>query len=49
MRRALDGLGTNERFLEINRTGDIRTIHSQEPTLDLVFNDVTGVGPGDTE
>jgi hypothetical protein len=39
----LDGLRTNEHFLEIIRTGDIRTIHSPDATLDQVFNDVTGV------
>jgi fluoroquinolone transport system ATP-binding protein len=42
----LDGLGTNERFLEVIRANEIRTIHSQEATLDQVFNDVTGVALG---
>ena len=45
----LDGLGTNERFLEVIRTHEIRKIHSQEATLDQVFNDVTGVKLGDAE
>jgi fluoroquinolone transport system ATP-binding protein len=46
---ALDGLGTNERFVEILRAHRIRTIHSQEATLDQVFNDVTGVTLGAVE
>lgn len=45
----LDGLGTNGRFLEIIRTHEIRKIHSQEATLDQVFNDVTGVKLGESE
>jgi fluoroquinolone transport system ATP-binding protein len=45
----LDGLGTNERFLEMIRTNEIRKIHSQEATLDQVFNDVTGVKLGEFE
>jgi fluoroquinolone transport system ATP-binding protein len=45
----LDGLGTNERFLEVIRTHEIRKIHSQEATLDQVFNEVTGVKLGDAE
>jgi fluoroquinolone transport system ATP-binding protein len=45
----LDGLGTNARFLEVIRSNEIRTIHSQEATLDQVFNDVTGVGLGADE
>jgi fluoroquinolone transport system ATP-binding protein len=45
----LDGLGTNERFLEFIRTHEIRKIHSQEATLDQVFNDVTGVKLGEAE
>jgi fluoroquinolone transport system ATP-binding protein len=45
----LDGLGANARFLEVIRTNEIRTIHSQEATLDQVFNDVTGVSLGEAE
>jgi fluoroquinolone transport system ATP-binding protein len=45
----LDNLGTNERFLEVIRTNEIRKIHSQEATLDQVFNDVTGVKLGEVE
>jgi fluoroquinolone transport system ATP-binding protein len=45
----LDGLGTNERFLDAIRNREIRTIHSQEATLDQVFNDVTGVRLGEIE
>lgn len=44
---ALDGLGVNGRFLEVLRTHQIHKIHSQEATLDQVFNDVTGVQLGD--
>jgi fluoroquinolone transport system ATP-binding protein len=46
---ALAGLGTNERFLEVIRTYEILKIHSQEATLDQVFNDVTGVKLGEVE
>ena len=46
---ALDGLGTNVRFLEVIRTNEIRTVHSQEATLDQVFSDVTGVSLGEAE
>lgn len=45
----LDGLGANERFLHIIRTFTIRKIHSQEASLDQVFNDVTGVRLGELE
>lgn len=45
----LDGLGANERFLDIIRTRTIRKIHSQEATLDQIFNDVTGIRLGDGE
>ncbi|QNA82596.1 ABC transporter ATP-binding protein [Sphingomonas sp. So64.6b] len=38
----LDGLGDNARFLDLLRAGAVRRIHSQEATLDKVFNDVTG-------
>jgi fluoroquinolone transport system ATP-binding protein len=40
---ALEGLGTNAHFLELLRTNEIQKIHSQEATLDQVFNAVTGV------
>jgi fluoroquinolone transport system ATP-binding protein len=46
---ALDGLGTDERFLEVIRSYEIRKIHSQEATLDQVFNDITGVNLGEVE
>lgn len=39
----LDGLGYNERFLEIIRTKEIVTMHSGETTLDDIFIRVTGV------
>jgi fluoroquinolone transport system ATP-binding protein len=45
----LDGLGANARFLEVLRSRSIRKIHSQEATLDQVFNDVTGVKLGEPE
>lgn len=45
----LDSLGTNDRFLDVIRNNEIRTIHSQEATLDQVFNDVTGVRLGEIE
>jgi fluoroquinolone transport system ATP-binding protein len=45
----LDALGTSERFLELIRTRPLRTLHSQEATLDQVFNDVTGVKLGGGE
>lgn len=45
----LDGLGANERFLEVIRTHEVRKIHSQEATLDQVFNEVTGVRLGGLE
>jgi fluoroquinolone transport system ATP-binding protein len=40
---AFDGLGRNRAFIELLNTADIRTIHSQEASLDRVFVDVTGV------
>jgi fluoroquinolone transport system ATP-binding protein len=46
---ALDGLGTNERFLKVIRSYGVRKIHSQEATLDQVFNDITGVKLGEVE
>lgn len=39
----LEGLGGNENFLQIARADELRTIHSQEATLDHVFTQVTGV------
>ena len=38
----LDGLGDNEEFLRLIRDHRIRTIHSQETTLERVFLEVTG-------
>lgn len=43
----LDNLGMNERFLKVIQTSEVRKIHSQEATLDQVFNNVTGVKLGD--
>ncbi|MPZ36454.1 MAG: ATP-binding cassette domain-containing protein [Rhizobiales bacterium] len=45
----LDSLGTNDHFLHVIRSYQIRKIHSQEATLDQVFSDVTGVRLGDAE
>jgi fluoroquinolone transport system ATP-binding protein len=40
---SLDGLGDNERFLELLKTVDhIETIHTQETTLENIFIQVTG-------
>lgn len=39
----MDGLGTNERFLNILKTKELETIHSGETTLDDIFIKVTGV------
>lgn len=40
---ALDGLGNDDRFLELIRSGaHIETLHSQETTLENVFIEVTG-------
>lgn len=39
---ALDGLADNARFQTILRAGAVRTLHSQEASLDQVFSDVTG-------
>ena len=39
----LENLGDNAEFLKLARTEDIRTLHSQEATLDHVFTQVTGV------
>ncbi len=38
----LDGLADNARFQTILRAGAVRTLHSQEASLDQVFSDVTG-------
>lgn len=38
----LDGLGESARFQELIRSHRIETIHSQEPTLEDVFIEVTG-------
>lgn len=38
----LDGLADNRRFQAILRDGTVRTLHSQEASLDQVFSDVTG-------
>lgn len=38
----LDGLADNGRFHAILRAGAVRTLHSQEASLDEVFRDVTG-------
>ncbi len=38
-----DGLGENQEFLGLLKSAEIRTIHSQEASLDRVFRDVTGV------
>mgnify|MGYP002620362381 CR=1 FL=1 len=38
----LDGLADDARFHAILRAGAVRTLHSQEASLDQVFSDVTG-------
>ena len=38
----LDGLADDARFQAILRAGAVRTLHSQEASLDQVFSDVTG-------
>jgi fluoroquinolone transport system ATP-binding protein len=38
----LDGLAGNARFHAILGSDAVRTLHSQEATLDQVFSDVTG-------
>jgi fluoroquinolone transport system ATP-binding protein len=40
---AFEGLGRNRAFIELLNAADVRTIHSQEASLDRVFVDVTGV------
>ena len=42
----LDGLSGNKAFLTLLGKADIKTIHSQEASLDRVFADVTGVRLG---
>ncbi len=39
---ALDELADDARFHAILRAGEVRTLHSQEASLDQVFSDVTG-------
>ncbi len=39
----LDELGSNQEFLKLLNSVDLKTIHSQEASLDRVFADVTGV------
>lgn len=38
----LDGLGDNAHFLDLLRTRQVKTMHSQEATLETVFIQVTG-------
>ena len=40
---ALDGLGRDGAFLELLNARPIRSLHSQEASLNRVFADVTGV------
>jgi fluoroquinolone transport system ATP-binding protein len=39
---SLEGLGHNERFLELLRTESVQTIHTQETTLEQIFINITG-------
>ena len=39
---ALDGLGTNQAFLDLIRDRRVESIHSQETTLESIFIQVTG-------
>ena len=39
---ALDGLGHNDRFIDLLRGQQVRTIHTQETTLEKVFIEATG-------
>lgn len=39
---AMDGIGENERFLQLLRSYPIETMHSRETTLEQIFIDVTG-------
>ncbi len=43
---ALAGIGENAQFTELLRTGDVRTIHTREATLEDVFLRVTGTALG---
>lgn len=45
----LDNLASNTRFQEILAGNAIRTLHSQEASLDQVFSDVTGTSLGASE
>lgn len=38
----LQGIGTNEEFLQVLQTRDIETLHTQEATLEDIFIQVTG-------
>jgi len=38
----MDGIGENERFLQLLREYPIETVHSRETTLEQIFIDVTG-------
>jgi fluoroquinolone transport system ATP-binding protein len=40
---SFEGLGRNAQFIELLNGTNVRTIHSQEASLDRVFADVTGV------
>lgn len=40
----MDGIGRNEKFIELLQTKDIETLHSGETTLEEIFIQVTGVG-----
>lgn len=42
----LDGLADDARFHAILKAGAVRTLHSQEASLDQVFSDVTGTSLG---
>jgi len=39
---ALDGLGTNQAFLDLIRERRVESIHSQETSLESIFIQVTG-------
>lgn len=41
---SMDGIGQNERFLNLLKTKEIETLHSGETTLEDIFIQVTGVG-----
>ena len=40
----MDGIGQNDRFLNLIKTKEIETLHSGETTLEDIFIQVTGVG-----